>query len=189
LFQTVTGECTVYRCSTVCLWSDFVPPLLEAALRHKSVKSAECPPMYAGDLSMKVMSNMVFECYQKEMNRRHKGVQHLMKCQSFVMQDIISACRHVQCDCRKSAWFLNSVRKWVVADTLQIDANWFSFKWPSCLFAINTYFFWFHDPLPDSRKAVWNTQMSTVRESVAFWPAYIGKHWVVLNFQLEIKIF
>jgi len=47
----------------------------------------------------------------------------------------------------------------------------------------------FRNPAPGSREAIWNTQMSSVRESVEWGFAYINKHWAFLNFQAAMKIF
>ena len=47
----------------------------------------------------------------------------------------------------------------------------------------------FRNPAPGSREAMWNTQMSSVRESVEWGFAYINRNWAFLNFQSVMKIF
>jgi hypothetical protein len=47
----------------------------------------------------------------------------------------------------------------------------------------------FRNSAPGSREAMWNTQMSSVCESVKWGFAYINKHRAFLNVQAAMKIF
>ena len=47
----------------------------------------------------------------------------------------------------------------------------------------------FQNPLPDSPEALWNTLISSVRESVEWGFAYINRHWAFLNFFSALKLF
>jgi hypothetical protein len=47
----------------------------------------------------------------------------------------------------------------------------------------------YRQPAPGSREALWNTLMSSVRESVEWGFAHINRHWAFLNNKSEMKIF
>jgi uncharacterized FlgJ-related protein len=47
----------------------------------------------------------------------------------------------------------------------------------------------FRNAAPGSRKAMWNAQKSSLRESVEWGFANINKQWAYLNFQSALKIF
>jgi nuclease HARBI1 len=47
----------------------------------------------------------------------------------------------------------------------------------------------FHQPAPGSREALWNSNMSSVRESVEWGFQYINQHWAFVNFRAGLKMY
>ena len=134
--------------------------------------------------------------HQKQMYSGHKR-NHGMKFQSVVTPDGLFACMYGAINGnRHDSYMLTQselaprLRLLMPADgNNQGGGNVYSL-YADPAYPQSAYIFGgFRNPAPGSRQAMWNTQMSSVRESVEWGFAYINKHWAFLSFQAAMKIF
>lgn len=135
--------------------------------------------------------------YQEQMYSGHKRI-HGIKFQSVVTPDGFFACmfgaingkRHDSYMLTESG-LLQSLRAMMPAGENEQDGenNIYSLyadpAYPQSAYIFGGY----RNPRPGSREALWNAQMSSVRESVEWGFSYINKYWSFLNFQSGLKVF